>query len=205
MTPATTTFRRNSMRSTAIFTALATALGLGVAAAQGIYAVDPVHSNVEFKVRHLMSTVRGDFTDFEGIIVADFENLDASGVELTIKAASIDTKDEKRDEHLRSADFFDVQTYPDITFKSSKITKVDEDTFAVAGILTIRDVSKEITLTVDSLGEMRAMGGTRAGYELSTTIDRTDYGVAWNQVLDTGGLLLSNEVEVSIALEAVKQ
>jgi polyisoprenoid-binding protein YceI len=193
------------MRKTVILTGLCIALGFGVATAQGTYKIDPTHSNVEFKVRHLMSTVRGEFTDFDGTVVADFEHLDESSVELTIQVASIDTKNEKRDGHLRSADFFDVEDYPEITFKSAKITKVDKDTFAVAGTLTIRGVSKEITLTVDYLGEMQAMGGTRAGYELSTTIDRMDYGVAWNKVLETGGFLLSDEVDVTIALEAVKQ
>jgi polyisoprenoid-binding protein YceI len=193
------------MRKTVILTTLCIAFGFGGAAAQGIYIIDPTHSNIEFKVRHLMSTVRGEFTDFEGIIVADFEHLDRSSVELTIQAASIDTKDEKRDEHLRSADFFDAEQFPEITFKSSKITKVDKDTFAVAGTLRIRGVSKQITFTVDSLGEMQAMGETRAGYELSTTIDRMDFGVAWNRVLETGGLLLSDEVDIAIALEAVKQ
>jgi polyisoprenoid-binding protein YceI len=193
------------MRKTAILAALVLGLGFGTAAAQGTYGIDTVHSNVGFKVRHLVSKTSGEFTDFDGTIVADFENLDQSSVQLTIQAASIDTKNEKRDGHLRSEDFFDVERYPEITFTSSKITKIDGDSYAVAGALTMRGVTKEITLTVDFLGEMTAMGGTRAGYELTTTVNRKDYGVSWNRALDAGGFLLGDDVEVSIALELIKQ
>jgi len=193
------------MRKKAILTALALVLGFGTAMAQGTYAIDTVHSNVVFKVRHLVSKVSGEFTDFDGAIVADFGTLDSSSVEFTVKTASIDTKNERRDGHLRSPDFFDVEKYPEITFKSSKITKVDDDTFAVAGTMTMRGVSKEITLMVDFLGEMSAMGGTRAGYELTTTLNRKDYGVSWNRALDTGGFVLGDEVEVTVNLEVIKQ
>lgn len=193
------------MRKKAILTALALVLGFGTAMAQGTYAIDTVHSNVVFKVRHLVSKVSGEFTDFNGAIVADFGNLDSSSVEFTVKTASIDTKNERRDGHLRSPDFFDVEKYPEIAFKSSKITKVDDDTFAVAGTMTMRGVSKEITLMVDFLGEMSAMGGTRAGYELTTTLNRKDYGVSWNRALDTGGFVLGDEVEVTVNLEVIKQ
>lgn len=193
------------MRKTAIFTALVLALGFGTVAAQGTYGIDTAHSSVNFKIRHLVSKVSGGFNDFDGTIVADFENLDASSVEFTIQASSIDTKNEKRDGHLRSADFFDVEKYPEISFKSSKITKADSDSFAVAGTLTMHGVSKEITLMVDFLGEMEAMGGIRAGYELTTTLNRKDYGVSWNRALDAGGFVLGDEVEVYIALEVIKQ
>ncbi len=193
------------MRKTVIFTTLALALNFGTATAQGTYEIDTVHSNVGFKVRHLVSKVSGDFKDFNGRFVVDFENLDRSSVDFKITTASIDTKNEKRDQHLRSADFFDVETYPEITFKSSKITRVDDDTFAVAGTLTMRGVSREVTLMVDFLGEIEAMGGVRAGYELSTTVNRKDYGVSWNRALDTGGFVLGDDVEVDIALELVKQ
>ena len=152
------------MKKTSILTALILALAFGTVAAQGTYGIDTVHSNVGFKVRHLVSKTTGEFTEFDGTIVADFGDLDASSVEFTIQTASIDTKNEKRDGHLRSADFFDSENYPEIAFKSSKITKIDGDSFAVAGTLTMHGVSKEITLTVDFLGEMTAMGGTRAGY-----------------------------------------
>ena len=171
-------------------------LGFGTALAQGTYGIDVAHSNVGFKIRHLVSKVSGEFADFDGTIVADFADLDKSSVEFTIQAASIDTKNEKRDGHLRSPDFFDAEKYPEITFISSKITKVDGDTFAVAGTLTMRGVAKEITFMVDFLGAMDVMGGTRAGYELTTTLNRKDYGVSWNRALDAGGFLLGDEVEV---------
>jgi polyisoprenoid-binding protein YceI len=193
------------MRKTAILTALVIVLGLGTVAAQGTYGIDTAHSSVGFKVRHLVSKVSGGFNDFDGTVVADFGNLDASSVEFTIQTASIDTKNEKRDGHLRSADFFDVEKFPEITFKSSKITKVDDDSFAVAGDLTMHGVSKEITLTVDFLGEMTAMGGIRAGYELTTTLNRKDYGVSWNRALDAGGFVLGDDVEININLELIKQ
>ena len=193
------------MRKTAILTALVLVLGFGTVAAQGTYGIDSAHSSVGFKVRHLVSRVSGGFNEFDGTIVADFENLDASSVEFTIQASSIDTKNEKRDGHLRSPDFFDVEKYPEITFKSSKITKIDGDSFAVAGTLTMRGVSKEVVLTVDFLGEMTAMGGTRAGYELTTTLNRKDYGVSWNRALDAGGFVLGDDVEVNINLEVIKQ
>jgi polyisoprenoid-binding protein YceI len=193
------------MRKITILTALVLVLGLGSAVAQGTYGIDTVHSTVGFKIRHLVSKVSGDFTDFDGAIVADFNNLDKSSVEFTIQAASIDTKNEKRDGHLRSSDFFDVEKYPEITFKSSKITRVDDDTFAVDGTLTMRGVAKEITLTVDFLGEMSAMGGTRAGYELTTTLNRMDYGVSWNRAVEAGGFVLGDEVEVNIALALIEQ
>ena len=193
------------MRKTAILTALVLVLGFGTVAAQGTYGIDSAHSSVGFKVRHLVSRVSGGFNEFDGTIVADFENLDASSVEFTIQASSIDTKNEKRDGHLRSPDFFDVEKYPEITFKSSKITKIDGDSFAAAGTLTMRGVSKEVVLTVDFLGEMTAMGGTRAGYELTTTLNRKDYGVSWNRALDAGGFVLGDDVEININLEVIKQ
>ena len=182
-----TTIWRNEMRKKAILTALVLILGLGTVAAQGTYGIDSVHSNVGFKVRHLVSKTSGEFTDFDGMIVADFGNLDASSVEFTVQTASVDTKNEKRDGHLRSADFFDAEKYPEIVFKSSKITKIDDDSFAVTGALAMHGVNKEITLRVDFLGEIKAMGGTRAGYELTTTLNRKDFGISWNRALDAGG------------------
>ena len=193
------------MRKIALLTALVLVLGLGTVAAQGTYGIDAAHSNVGFKVRHLVSKVSGGFNEFDGTIVADFGNIDASSVEFTIQTTSIDTKNEKRDGHLRSADFFDVEKYPEITFKSSKITKINGDSYAVAGTLTMHGVSKEITLSVDFLGEMNAMGGTRAGYELTTTINRKDFEISWNRALDAGGFVLGDDVEIYIALELIKQ
>jgi len=197
-------------RAAAVRTALATwvliaLLGAGGAAAQATYSIDTTHSNVGFKVRHLVAKVSGSFREFSGAITADFADLDRSSVEFVIKTASIDTGDPERDEHLRSADFFDVEQFPEIIFKSSKITKKDRDTYVVAGTLTMHGVSQTVVLNVDYLGEMQAMGETRAGYEVATTIDRQDYGVSWNRALDQGGLVLGDNVEVMINLEGVRQ
>ena len=193
------------MRKITLLAGLVAVLGLGSASAQGLYTIDTVHSNVNFKVRHLISKTGGEFNTFNGAIVADFENLDNSSVEFVIDAASIDTRNEDRDKHLRSPDFFDVEKYPEITFKSTKITKIDNDTYAVTGTLTMHGVSKEITLDVDYLGEMAAMGGIRAGYQLGTTLNRKDFDIVWNRTLDNGGLVLGDDVEIAIDLEVVKQ
>jgi polyisoprenoid-binding protein YceI len=182
---------------------LITATGLAGAAE---YSIDQAHSDVSFKVRHLVSKTSGQFTDFDGAIVADFSNLDASSVNFTIQAASIDTKNEDRDKHLRSGDFFDVEKYPEITFTSSKITKASESSYAVTGTLTMHGVSKTVTLPVIFLGEVEdPWGNTKAGFEISTTIDRKDYGIVWNKTLDAGGLLLGDEVEITINLETKKE
>lgn len=168
----------------------------------GTYTIDQAHSDVSFKVRHLVSKTSGQFTDFNGTIDADFEKLDASSVIFTIKTASIDTENEDRDKHLRSEDFFDTDTYPEITFVSSKITKSGEKTFAVTGTLTMHGVAKTVTLPVAFLGEAASpWGGKVAGFEISTTLDRKDYGIVWNKALDAGGMILGDEVEISINLE----
>jgi polyisoprenoid-binding protein YceI len=192
------------MRTTALLASLILACGVSLAAAQGTYSIDTTHSFVGFNVRHLVSKTSGEFTEFSGTIVADFENLDGSSVEFTIDAASIDTRDEERDGHLRSPDFLDVEKYPEITFTSSKITMVNDTTFAVAGTLTMRGVAQQITLMADFLGEMTAMGNTRAGFGLTTEINRRDWGVSWNRALDAGGFVLGNDVEINIALELIK-
>jgi len=177
----------------------------GIAAA-GTYTIDPVHSDVSFKVRHLVSKTSGQFTTFDGTIVADFENLDASSVVFTIKVTSIDTKNEDRDNHLRSGDFFDAETYPEITFTSSKITKSGAQSFAVTGTLTMHGVSKTVTLPVIFLGEIKGpRGGTVAGFEIETTLDRKEYGIVWNKTLDAGGMILGDEIDITINLETQKK
>jgi polyisoprenoid-binding protein YceI len=168
----------------------------------GTYTIDQAHSNVSFKVRHLVSKTAGQFNDFNGTIVADLADLDASSVAFTIQAASIDTENEDRDKHLRSEDFFDVGTYPEITFVSKKITKSGENTFAVTGTLTMHGVAKTVTLPVTFLGEGPSpWGGRVAGWEIQTTLDRKDYGIIWNKALDAGGMILGDEVEITINLE----
>lgn len=170
------------------------------------WAVDKNHSNVNFQIRHLMSKVNGRFTDFSGTIDADPAKPDAAAVEFTIKSASIDTGVADRDKHLRSADFFDVEKYPELTFKGTKVTAKGKDQFEVAGKLTIRDVTKDVTLPVSFLGTAKdPWGNDRAGFETTVTLNRKDFGIVWNKALDSGGMLLADEVLVTIALEAPKK
>ncbi|HVT45811.1 MAG TPA: YceI family protein [Thermoanaerobaculia bacterium] len=180
-------------------------LHAGALFAEQQWIIDPKHSDVSFRIRHLMSNVTGRFTRFSGTVIQDDE-IEASRVELVIEAASIDTNEPRRDEDLRSSDFFDVRKHPKITFKSSKITKVSDERFEVAGMLTMRGVIKPIVLPVTFLGFARDpfSGVRRAGFEMGTTINRKDFGIDWNQVLDTGGVLLSDEVVVTISLQATE-
>ena len=170
------------------------------------FSIDPTHSEVSFQIRHMVSQVRGRFNDFSGTVNMDPKNLPASSVEFHIKAASIDTNVADRDKHLRSADFFDVEKYPEITFKSKSIKPAGKDKYNVTGTLTMHGVSKEITLPV-TLGGLAKdpWGNTRAGFETETTLDRKDYGIIWNKALDAGGALLGDDVKIAINLESVKK
>ena len=168
------------------------------------FTVDPAHSEVTFQIRHLVSQVRGRFNDFTGTIQMDPKNLPGSSVEFQIKAASIDTNQPDRDKHLRSADFFDVEKFPEITFKSKSVKAAGKDTYNVTGTLTMHGVSKEVTLPVTYLGQAN-MRGVRAGFATTTTLDRKDYGIVWNRALDNGGGILGDDVKVEINLETVKK
>jgi polyisoprenoid-binding protein YceI len=167
------------------------------------YVVDKTHSDAIFTIRHLMSRVTGRFDDVSGTINIDRAKPENSTVEFTIQAASIDTNDEGRDKHLKSADFFDVENNPQITFKSTKMKATGKETYDVTGQFTMRGTTKEITLPVTVLGEMKDGRGTpKIGFETSTTLNRKDYGVNWNRALDAGGYILADDVKVSITLEA---
>jgi polyisoprenoid-binding protein YceI len=170
------------------------------------FNVDKVHSETTFQVRHMMSKVSGKFDDFSGKINADRAKPSASSVEFTIKAASINTGNADRDKDLRSANFFDVEKFPEITFKSSKIVpSKKKDLYEVTGDLTIHGVTKHVTLPVEFNGFGKdPWGGERAGFSLTTTINRKDYGINWNKALDNGGVLLGDEVTININIEAVK-
>lgn len=175
-------------------------------AATETFTIDKVHSGAEFKIRHMMSSVGGRFTDFAGTINLDRANPTASSVEFTIQAASIDTATPDRDKHLRSADFFDVEKYPTITFKSTKVAKTrTKDTYDVTGDLTLHGVTKRITLPVVALGFGRDQWGERAGFELNTKLNRKDFGINWNKALDQGGYLLQDDVRIAMNIEAVKK
>jgi polyisoprenoid-binding protein YceI len=166
------------------------------------WTIDTNHSAVAFSVRHLFSKVPGNFDRFSGTIDYDPAAPAAGSVKVSIEAASINTKNEKRDNHLRSADFFDVEKHPTLTFESTKVIPGDGNAFRVEGNLTMRGVTKPVTLAVTFLGAGPAMGGQRAGFEATTTVDRKDYGILWNRTLDQGGTLLSDDVTISINIEA---
>jgi polyisoprenoid-binding protein YceI len=176
------------------------------ATAAETYVVDKSHSEIGFRVRHLVSKVPGRFVDFEGTIEADKAKPAQSSVQLVIQAKSIDTSNAQRDEHLRSADFFDIARYPTIVFESRSVRQVAEKSYEIAGTLTMHGVSRPVTLPVELLGVARdPWGNERAGFATSTLLNRKDYGIIWNKTLDAGGLLLGDEVEITINLEAVKK
>ncbi|MBI2238361.1 MAG: YceI family protein [Actinobacteria bacterium] len=170
----------------------------------GIWEIDRVHSDVAFVARHLVVTkVRGHFGEFSGSLNISDEPEDSS-VEVTIKAASIDTNAEDRDNHLRSPDFLDVETYPELTFKSNSMELRGGNRFAVTGDLTIRDVTRPVTLDVEYQGLIRSSQmGDRAGFSATTELDREDWGVTWNMALEAGGWLVSQRVRIEIEIEAV--
>jgi len=170
------------------------------------YAIDKMHSEVAFQVRHLLTKVRGRFSDFAGTIQFDEQHPENSSASLTIDASSVDTATADRDQHLRSGDFFAVDAYPTITFKSSRVVRKSPDTYDLVGTLTIRGVAKEITLPVTYLGTAKDLtGSTRAGFETGITINRKDFGLAWNAALETGGFLVGDEVQLSVSIQAVAQ
>lgn len=167
------------------------------------YKIDKAHSEAVFQVRHLVTRVRGRFSDFEGTITFDEASPEGSSVNFTINASSIDTNEKDRDTHLRSGDFFNVEQFKDITFKSTKVTKRGADKFDVAGNLTIRGVAKEITLPVTHLGQAKdPWGNQKIGFETELTINRKDFGLNWNAALETGGFLVGDEVKVNLTIQA---
>lgn len=167
------------------------------------FAIDKTHSEAAFQVRHLVTKVRGRFTDLGGSIAFDEASPAASSVTFTIQAASIDTGTPDRDAHLRSADFFHVEQYPTITFVSTGIEARGGDEYAVTGDLTMRGVTKRITLPVTFLGKAKdPWGNEKLGFEAETTLNRKDYGLTWNAALETGGFLVGDEVKISVSIQA---
>lgn len=169
------------------------------------YAIDPAHSGITFKVRHLATRMPGSFNEFSGTIVYDEKKPAKSSVEAVIQAASIDTRNEKRDAHLRNPDFFDVEKYPTITFKSVKVTPQGPGRLKVAGKLSMHGVEKPVALDVESLGVMKdPQGKNRAGFSASGKFNRKDFGIVWNKTLDAGGYILGDEVTFTIDIEAIE-
>lgn len=170
------------------------------------WTIDPTHSTVEFSVKHMMfTTVKGRFGDVTGTIDFDPANPTAASVNAEIDVASIDTRSADRDNHLRSADFFDVERFPKMTFRSTRVEPKGDNKFTVYGELTIRDVTREVALDAEFQGSGKNPWGQEvAGFEASTTIDRTDFGLTWNAALETGGVLVSNEVKINLYIEATR-
>ncbi|HEX6260476.1 MAG TPA: YceI family protein [Woeseiaceae bacterium] len=168
--------------------------------------IDADHSEVGFAVKHLMfATVKGNFRRFSGRIVLDEANLAASTIEAEIEVASIDTRQDQRDTHLRSADFFDADNHPLMTFRSTKIEKLRHGYYRAIGLLTIRGQSNEVVLDVEETGRgTDPWGGERIGYSARTTIDRAAFGLTWNQALEAGGVMVGNDVRISLEVETVK-
>lgn len=173
--------------------------------AQETWTADKSHSMANFKVRHFTANVIGQFRDFDATVMMDRENPAKSSVDFTIQSTSIDTGNENRDKHLRSGDFFDVEKFPTITFKSTSIAPKGKDSFEVTGDLTMRGVTKRVTLPVTFGGFMKTQRGEKAGFEVETTLNRKDYGIVWNRALDEGGFMLSDDVKVTINLEMNKK
>jgi polyisoprenoid-binding protein YceI len=168
---------------------------------------DTVHSSVSFSVRHLMiSKVHGSFKTWSGSLETDDANPANSKVQVSIDAASIDTKEPQRDDHLRSADFLDAANHPTITFESTGVQKVNDEHFKVSGNLTIRGVSKPVTLDTEYFGRQKdPWGGERAGFSAKTSVERKDFGLVFNIALDGGGFVIGDKVEITLDVQAVKE
>jgi len=188
------------------FAVLAATLALASPAlAADTYQFDKSHTTVGFQVRHIFTMLGGKFQDFSGTIKVDRAKPESSSVEFTIQAATIFTNDPKRDEHLKTPDFFDVASHPTITFRSTSVKAAGKDVYDVTGELTMRGVTKQVTLPVTVLGEGKdPWGNEKMGFALATTLNRKDYGINWNKALDQGGLLVGDEVKVEISVEANK-
>lgn len=173
----------------------------------GTWSIDPTHSRVGFSSRHAMVTkVRGAFNDVSGTAQLDAEDMSRSQVRVVLQVASVDTRSPQRDAHLRSADFFDAQQHPTIEFDSTAVDEVDENQFIVIGELTIRGVTRTISVPLELLGvDTDPFGQLRAGLEGSRRIDRKDWGVSWNTPLDSGGVLVSDKITLEFELSLVKE
>jgi polyisoprenoid-binding protein YceI len=169
--------------------------------------IDPVHTVAEFKVKHMMiSNVKGQFTAVKGVLALDDAALANSHIEASIDAASINTREPQRDAHLKSADFLDVEKFPTLSFKSTRISRISEGELAVAGDLTIHGVTRNVVFTVEgpTAPARDPWGGTRMGLSATTKINRKDFGLIWNAALETGGILVGDEVTITLDVQFVK-
>jgi polyisoprenoid-binding protein YceI len=173
----------------------------------GTWNIDPAHTRIGFSARHAMvATVRGSFTDVTGVLQLNGDDPTRSTAEVTIQTASINTGQPDRDTHLRSGDFFDVEKYPTITFKSTSARAEGDDEYVLVGDLTVRDVTRPVELEITYLGAATdPFGNSRAGFEGSTEISRKDFGLTWNVALETGGFLVSDKVKITVDVSAILQ
>ena len=195
--------RRTAIAGTAMIAAAASAL-----AAPATYAIDSAHSSAQFRVKHLMiANVRGEFSKVTGSLTFDASNLAACAVEASIPIDTVNTREEARDKHLKSPDFFDAAKFPAITFKSTKFEAGSgKGNYKVTGDLTMHGVTKPVVLTVESSAEVKGMRGeTRMGAQATTRINRKDFGVSWSRNLDGGGVAVSDEVDITIDMELIKK
>lgn len=169
-----------------------------------VWQIDAGHSDISFRIRHFMSRVRGTFKQWEGTITGDSTNWASASVSVTIQTGSIDTGNERRDNDLRSDNFFDAANHPTITFTSTKVEARGSE-LSITGDLTIRGVTRTVVLTGQFLGSTGGQGRARVGFEASTKIDRTAFGVTWNRALEGGGVMLGDEVEIELAVEATRR
>lgn len=176
------------------------------AMSQSVWNIDPAHSAAQFQVKHLMiSTVRGEFTRLSGKVSFDPKDFSTVKAEAAIETASINTREPKRDDHLRSEDFFHAAKYPQITFKSKRVEAIQGRNFKLVGDLTMRGVTREITLDVETTPIVKGMSGEpRIGAHATATLNRQDYGIKWNRALDAGGMVVSNEVRIVLDLELTR-
>lgn len=171
------------------------------------WQIDPTHSHVEFAVKHLMiATVKGRFADVQGSVVTNDDDPADSKIDVTIATASIDTRQEQRDAHLRSPDFLDAERFPTITFRSKRVEAQKGDHSRVVGDLTIRDTTREVVLDVEHTGRARdPWGNDRAAFTAVTKVNRKEFGLTWNQALEAGGVLVGDDLKITIDVELVKQ
>jgi polyisoprenoid-binding protein YceI len=171
------------------------------------WQIDSSHSGIHFSVRHLViAKVRGQFTRWSGTVLADGGDLGRASVDVVIDASSIETGVADRDTHLKSPDFLDVAAHPEITFKGKRIQKLGDERLRVVGDLTIRGVTREVVLDGEYAGQTKdPWGNVRAGFTVKTSIERTDFGLTWNQVLEAGGVMVGDRIDIEIEIEAVKQ
>jgi polyisoprenoid-binding protein YceI len=186
---------------------MSTSTTTGLEAVTGTWTIDPTHTTIGFSARHAMvAKTRGRFAEFEGTLVLDGANIAASKADLTIQAASLDTKTADRDAHLKSADFLDVENFPTLTFATTSVQHKGGDDFVLVGDLTIHGVTKSVEIAVELVGvNGDPWGGTRIGLEGRTEISRKDFGLTWNVAIEGGGILVGDSIKIELDVEAVKQ